>query len=398
MSMGHGAFYRDPLCRFYTEPSVSTLLVALLSDNKPIRVLDLASGTGTLSDAAGRRWQSGELVTVDIDPLCSPNRPAANRRHIIADALDPALPTLIEADKQGFDLTLCNPPFRLSEWRPAFGRILDDAGLARAFSHCRYVGTEALFVAQSLRLARGGGEIGLIVPDGLMTGRRTEGFRAALLCQHDIRSVVQLPRGVFKRTEARAFIVILDKGTPSRGRVALRRLDGSGVLSQRLWVDNVAAERRMDFDFHDASGLTGGPTLLDLGAEVIRGSLENPGSDSGGMPVFHTADFPEGFARVAHDLSGSAPSKRAKLVIAGPGDILVARVHRSLHLKVCGVAEGHATLSSCVFRVRVPTVVRDRVLSALLSDAGAEKLASTARGVGPRMLGKADFLEMPIPW
>lgn len=399
MSRGLEAAYRDPLCRFYTESTVSSVLVGLLSDRVPRRVLDLASGAGSLAEAASRRWTAGELVTVDIDPSRSQSSSFARRRHFIADALDPSLPSVVGAHHEGFDLTLCNPPFRMPEWRSGFERILEDAGLADAFSHRMHIGTEALFVAQNIRLTREGGEIGLIVPDGLITGRRAEGFRAAILASHDVRTVVQLPSQAFRRTDARAFILIVRKGVPTRGKVELRALGPDGALSRSIWIDKVAAERRMDFNFHQTAKRYVGPTLRDLGAIVSRGTLEAAFTRVGTLPVFHTTDFPPSDARTHHVLSGPDDFEPPdRLITAGPGDILVARVHRSLHEKVCGVSAGRAALTSCVFRLRIPSKDRDRVLSALLSEAGAESLASTARGVGPRMLAKVDLLGMPLPW
>lgn len=82
--------------------------------------------------------------------------------------------------------------------------------------------------------------------------------------------------------------------------------------------------------------------------------------------------------------------------IAEPGDILVARVDRALHEKVCFVASGRAAITDCVYRVRVLPEWRPRVLAALTSPAGRQALSALARGVGPRMLNREDLLDLPL--
>ena len=385
----------DPLCRFYTRPHVGDALVSMLGNvDRPARILDLASGAGALSMAAARRWGDADLVTVDLDPAAAFEGFGFKRhRHVVADALDADLPDVIASS--GFDLALCNPPYRMPRWRPGFERILGEAGLADAVTPAT-ASAEVLFVAQNLRLCRVGGRVGLLVPDGLVSGRLAASFRKVLLREHRVESVVQLPRGAFLGTDARAFIMVLEKGGATVGPVALRRFDRNGRLGPSRMVSRTDAEARLDFDYHAHAARGHGPTLRELGAAVVRGSIERPHQVA--APAFHTTDFPKGEDRLSHPLPALGWfGSQGSIVCAEPGDILMARVDRNLERKVCGIASGSMPISASIFRVRVPFDRQGAVLRTLLSVEGARRLAATARGVGARMLGKEDLLDMSLP-
>lgn len=140
-----------------------------------------------------------------------------------------------------------------------------------------------------------------------------------------------------------------------------------------------------------------GPTLHELGAAVVRGSCEPGGAVVGRELRFHTTDFPRvGLGSIALPLSPGA-RRPARVVLAEPGDVLVARLGRGLEKKVCLIVDGWAAPSSSDLRIRLPAGAGAEVADALLSPAGAARLAATARGTGARMLGREDLLAMPLP-
>ena len=382
----------DPLCRFYTRPIVGAALASFLDLPAGGRILDLASGGGALS-AAIAALSPSEVVGVDLDPHAHPVPiPGVRQTRIVADALDPGL--LDRIGRGGFDAVLCNPPYRAMPYDPGLPDLFARSGLAGALGGRRQSTMEAVLVAQALHLVREGGVVGLIVPDGIVSGRLARPFRQALLSGHQVRAVVQLPPSSFADTEARAYLLVVARGSGPSGRVSLGSLVG-GVLAPAIRVPPEDAVLRMDYAHH--AGRRAGPTLSCLGAEVARGSLEVPRARALGIRPFHTADFPAGEARADTDLSGFGIPDAAPYVAARPGDILVARLDRRLHRKVCGVSDGGAVLSAAVLRLRVPATRRREVLSALLSPDGEARLAATARGTGARMLGQADLLAMPLP-
>lgn len=113
--------------------------------------------------------------------------------------------------------------------------------------------------------------------------------------------------------------------------------------------------------------------------------------------VFHTTDFPgDGSAELAFPVHGEGALGAYRGTVAEAGDILIARVDRTLHRKVGIVRAGRAAITDCIYRVRVAEEARDAVLRALRSDQGADALSRAARGVGARVLNKRDLERLPL--
>jgi type I restriction enzyme M protein len=395
--------YRDPLCRFYTLPHIGDLLVSLMATRPtPRRLVDLGAGAGILSDAATRRWGQAEIVTVDMDSACAPDLRARFRRdriqhvHHTHDALDPDLPQIVSASGT-IDAAVCNPPYIRPEWRPGFERVLEEAGLADAFASTADVTAEALFLAQAVRLTNRGGSIGLIVPDGLITGLKTVDLRRLLLEKHRINAVVQLPRGSFKDTDAQAFILVFGNYVRRAPKVKLMRFDNLLGLSQPVVIDQQAAEHRLDYEFHAiAAGDTAYLSLSKIGAQITRGNINATWARSAGIGLFHTTDFNSSSSGRLSFPDAPLPTilSTRPAIVAEPSDILIARVDRRLHKKVSIVIAGRALISDCVHRVRVPENLVEPVYSALRSEEGARRLAAATRGVGARHLCKAELLDL----
>jgi len=118
--------------------------------------------------------------------------------------------------------------------------------------------------------------------------------------------------------------------------------------------------------------------------------------------VFHLGDFPKPMGeqamrivpkrfalgartalRVAHD---------ARLAI--PGDILIARVGRSLSDQVALVVHGPCVISDCIFALRATDSYRERLYRFLESDMGRLALGSAAHGVAARFMSKSNLFDI----
>lgn len=405
----------DPWGRYYTSPAVSRLLIECINVPKPELVLELGSGSGALCAAVASRWQAARLITVDTDKCPSKRQSAdsldksAQHIHFVHDALDEDLPNKIGVRLGTVDVAVCNPPYIRPRWRADFGSILEDAGLSGALASLRDAGADLLFLAQNLRLLRRKGKLGLILPDGLVTAERFSGVRRALLRQHLIEQVVQLPRGVFKGTEAQTYLAVLSKMAGETDQLTLRQLGSDGQLSSAVDVPQELAAKRMDYTFHaqasSAQRLQDGDRRIQVGdalTDVIRGSICS--SEIGGFPtaVFHLGDFakPDGENTIRivpqrFSLSDSvARTMRRNAHLAWPGDILLARVGRNLHNRLAMVVHGPCVISDCIFALRVTEEHRERLYRFLESDAGQHALAISAHGVAARFLSKRNVLEM----
>lgn len=392
------------LNRFYTRTAVGELLVDQLSAFVPRNVLDLGSGEGSLSAAVVGRWKGMTAVTVDLDLGIVQDlhdrledAGAEVHRHHVGDVLEPMLPIKLTQDGL-FDLAVCNPPFFRPAWKRDHADILQQADLGEACPSTSDATAEVLFFAQNLRMVRDGGKIALIAPDGLLTGWRTMAFRRAVMDRHAVDCVLQLPNHSFHDTEARCFVLIITKNAGPADEVKLLRYDASAGLSAPIMVSRADAETRMDFDFHAHRGGHAGriATLRQLGAEIRRGSLDTVARKNATYTTFHTTDYRSiENGLVTLDADPGLP-ENAKLVVAEAGDILMARVDRSLHEKVAIVASGRAAVTDCIYRVRVPAEFRTSVFDALRSSVGAASLLAVTKGVSARLLGKADLLDLPL--
>ncbi|MCK1607254.1 N-6 DNA methylase [Bradyrhizobium sp. 166] len=394
----------EALSRFYTKDFVSRALVALMRDEPSPYVLDLGSGPGALSHAARIRWEASSIVSVDIDRAAETHlralphlRRGGGHRHIVADALSLHLPSTL--NKVNFDAAVCNPPYREISWRPEFRVILEESGLGDLAGSAQYTSTEVLFLAQNLRIVAPRGQLGLVVPDSIVSGRKSRALRQTLLGQHRIERVVQLPRGSFSKTDAQAFILVLNKGQSKAKRTLLQRLYSDGSLSGGLAINRAQAEHRLDYEYYaqrnSPSSLQ--PSLSDLDAQVTRGSVENAiARDSWSSRwVFHTTEFPPDKGSISFPVQRSETFPPG-MIWAEPGDILLARVGRSLHKKVCFVERGRAPITDCVLRIRLQRQWQRAVFDALASAKGEARLLSVSRGVAARMISKQELLSMPL--
>ncbi|MBV1929703.1 MAG: N-6 DNA methylase [Gammaproteobacteria bacterium] len=395
----------DNLNRFYTRNTVGDLIVQQISELKhPCKILDLGAGDGSLSTAVAKTWNNSEIVTVDIDLGCKENLRTKISKvntsfhtHHTHNVFDYHLPTIL-AEHGEFDLAVCNPPFFKPEWSCNFSDILQSADMEDSCPSAADVTAEIIFLSQNLRLVKNGGAIVLIAPDGMLTGHRTIPLRRSLLSKHRVDCVIQLPSHSFHDTEARCFLLFLTKNAGSTEYVKLLSYNKDAGLSDPIFINRDDATKRLDYEYHatqksDGDNVT---TLRQLGAEIKRGSISTVEARQAYFPIFHTSDYnntEDGRIR----LSPPMPSLLEKrLVIAEPGDILMARVDRKLHNKVGIVVDGQAALTDCVYRVRLPAHTREKAFKALSSIKGRIGLQAISKGVSARLVGKADLLDLPL--
>ncbi|MEW9616578.1 N-6 DNA methylase [Shinella sp. S4-D37] len=390
----------DDLNKFYTRSAVGQLLCDHLDITQPRSVIDLGAGEGSLSVAVAERWPDASFVAVDIDPSSAPSLKerlnalgVERHEHFLSDVLSTKLESV--GGHGEFDLAVCNPPFFRPGWRREFTDFLDAANLGQAVPN-QEVNAEEVFLAQNILALRDGGTLAVIVPDGMMTARRSQRLRRALLLQHSVETVIQLPNNAFQDTDAYCFIMILKKGAGPSKEVKLLQYHKKTGLSEAIIVSAAAAESRMDFDYHvtHRSSPNDALTLRMLGADIRRGSLNSVELRAADYSTFHT----NGYDRPILNLEGEIPEEIAKkVVVAEPGDILVARIDRNFHKKVAIVEAGRAAITDCVYRVRIPEAFQQAVFTALRSPEGEAVLKASSKGVSARLLGKSDFLDLPLP-
>lgn len=407
----------DAWGRYYTSPQVSQTLVDAMTGVRPKLVLELGAGEGALASAAQRKWKSASYVTVDTDSAARASlRGLASKGfhiHHAHDALDDELADRIGVPLGSVDVGLCNPPYLRPRWRSSFGRILEDAGLSGALQSVHDAGADLLFIAQNLRLLRHRGKLGLILPDGLITGQKYRGVREALLRQHRVELVVQLPRRAFAKTEAQTYLLVLSKRVGETQNVTLSEMNDVGEISAPIAIPADRAMLRLDYAFHALRTAKTSPTdvphlqktLGDFVQELLRGTTSSNQIHACPVPVFHLGDFPAGTK------AASLPKVPARFIqsvdkvlplpggykVARAGDILIARIGRDLQEKVCLLPRGACVISDCVFAVRAAPEHREMLLAYLLSEDGRAALKAASHGVGAKYLSRSDVLGILLP-
>lgn len=406
--------HSDPWGRYYTSSDLSSSLVACIESRKPKVLLELGSGSGSLCSAAANRWRNAQLVTVDVDrqvaeSLASEGAGQVGKHsHFVHDALDEALSDKIGLRLGTVDVAVCNPPYIRPRWRSDFGKILEDAGLSGALASPYDAGADLLFLAQNLRLLRRNGKLGLILPDGLMTAERFGGVRQALLRQHMVEQVVQLPRGVFKGTEAQTYLAVLSKMAGETDQVKLQQMAPDGRLSEPIEVAQDLAAKRLDYTYYARPRIQGrsdGQQRIPVGTaltDVVRGSVCSSAISAFAAPVFHLGDFADraqGMAVRIVPKRFALSTRAAKVAVsqarlALPGDILVARVGRGLERHLALVVYGPVVISDCIFALRTTDQHRERLYRFFESEAGQQALARSAHGVAARFLSRTNLVEI----
>lgn len=385
---------------YYSRTATGLTLVRAMGKLPTSRIVDLGAGRGCLSLAAVQSWPISQLTTVDSDASVAKDLirsiaayPRTKHYHYAIDALDVDLPAIVARTRSAFSAAVCNPPYRLSEWKQAYEQILQAASFPSSIQP-RDLGASPIFLAQNLRLLQKGGCIGVIVPDWIVTGTAAAALRLWLTNFHGLSHVIQLPSGAFRGTETRAFVLVLRKHGGRLDHLVLQRADVNGEIKASLVLAQ-PQDGRLDFEYHSSKAVSRSSTtsLVSLKADIRRGTLPGKARKTFDR-VFHTSDFPSHCDSVAFPSFGTLPP--GNHCIAEPGDILLARVDRKLEEKVVAVSAGWAVLTDCVFRIRVPTDKRKATLSYLRSERGTEVLRSTARGTGARMLSKTELLRMPL--
>lgn len=405
----------DPLGRYYTANWVSETLVNSIDYDRPDLIVELGVGEGSLSNVAMRKWMNSQLLTVDVDTNVSKeNRLLSgirNHVHYNHDVLDKSLDKSIGVQFGSADIALCNPPFIRPRWRNGFKSILSDAGLSKSLFSIYDAGADLLFLAQNLRLLKKSGKLGLVLPDGLITGEKFRGIRQVLLKEHLIEEVIQLPKNAFLKTEAQTYLVVIAKENGPTKEVKLSTFYDNKLSQKVLVIKGDSAIQRLDYKFHlirDGKSYLRvnekrSIKLSELCEDISRGVISSNQIPYSEWPTFHLCDFPKDKANDGLKLPrGLRIAKKdlssvGKACIAKPGDILIGRVGRNLHNKICLLKTGYCIISDCVFRIRVDKEFQTDVFNFLKSKSGSQYLQSTAHGVGASYLNKQDVFDLPIP-
>jgi type I restriction enzyme M protein len=375
-----------------------------MSIETPTTVIELGVGDGALIREATQQWVSAKFFTVDIDAKSEGRLPlnfAKNLiQHHVGDALEHGLDKKIGVGFGTFDSALCNPPYVRPKWRKHFGEILEEAGLQSVLPKFGCVPAEVLFIAQNLRFLKVGGKLGLILPDGIIAGEKFSTLRETLTATHRIERIVELPRRIFRNTDAKAHIMVLSKNLSASESIQIQRLEADGKLSDVIELPSDKASSRLDYSYLASKRVISGKrelSIRDVVRLLKRGSFSSVERKNSSLNILHTTDFTTDRISVPKKfVTGKRLLKNCSFVYAEVGDILIARVGRNLSEKIWRVTSGAVIITDCILMLRVDPIYSDRVFDYLVSEIGRGDLTSIAHGVGANFITLEGVLNMKI--
>ncbi|WP_336293061.1 HsdM family class I SAM-dependent methyltransferase [Cronobacter dublinensis] len=394
---------KKSLGKYFTRDLISDLLISSLSIEEPNSVLDLGSGDGSLSKAAARRWDKANFFTVDIHVHTAINEkettlPLTNHKHFLLDALEPTLVRSMGINHEAFDLALCNPPFVKPKWNKKHLEFLVSSGYSPDIKGVMNVSAEVFFIIQNLLFLKKGGKLGIIIPDGFISGEKSKSFREYLLSKNSIDKVIKLPKNAFIGTHVQAHILIITKGYV-KDDISIETLSSLGCLKEKIIINKDDAVESLDYDFHKHKKplSISYKTLGEIGCKLYRGRYNSKECRESKFPIFHTVDFKSyerfiSFGSTEIDIKSIGENQ----IIAEEGDILLCRVGRNLASKISLVTAGKMPISDCIYKLSVPLEWRQIVFDFLCSEKGRLSLQARSKGTGAMYLAREMLLNLPV--
>jgi len=369
------------LNQYYTEHTYSDVLVHNLSIDLPKIALDLGFGKGNLLHAAKRRWKSLNLVGVDIDERNVNDAQSQKLIHALPfDGLNPDLPNIINDRFGDIDLLVSNPPYFSSDFDKNSKQILNSIGLLDCVSkNLKKVPAELIFLAQNLRLLSQNGELGIIVPAGLISGQRWHPVREFLFSNYVISNVIQLPTNSFKQTDAQTFILTIKHKVDAYESTSLSHINKLKILNVAL----IDAMDRADYNYYnELSSLSNEGKLSISDFDLYRGNKSHIELSKITNKYLHSTSMPELFTRKV--LTGP-PMNGAKNT--QPGDILITRVGRRCLGRTLYVDKGTIPISDCIIAVRPKTSqIGEKIWEKLSSPECRKYLVNASLGVSAKYI------------
>jgi hypothetical protein len=370
------------LNQYYTESVYSNLLVSNLITPAPSQAIDLGFGAGDLLHAAKRRWENLNLIGVDIDQF---NVAHANNSTSIKalhyDGFNPDLPEVILEKYGNIDLLVSNPPYFAKEVDANSRLILKKVGLNGCITRSsKKLPAELIFLAQNLRLLVSNSELGIILPSGLISGEKWIGLREYLFSEFNVSKIIQLPVNSFRKTDAQAFILILNQSKKDDSQFT----ELSHVSHQKLFNISVKeAIHRADFNYYHSCSRGFETSGLDESEFFItRGNTPHSELKYFAKHYIHTTEMlsqPSSFSLPNYEFKNS---RRAI-----EGDILLARVGRRCLGRVARVKNGSFPVSDCIIIIRPTSTFSGEKIWKKLSSSNAQRdLYDLSLGVGAKYI------------
>lgn len=409
--------------QYFTPEFVVEKALSLISVEKIGNIIDPAAGNGVFVKLASTKWKKSLVFGIDIDKeiiTCLKKLKLPNSFFFCANSLLKRTWMLPEIEKVlsegGFDLVVGNPPF--SSWfhRIEAKEILTNFELAKNNGNLkRSQAIEILFLELFVSLAKVGGFIVIVLPDGILSNPQNEYVRGFILKNTKVLHIISLPRNVFEDTSAKTSILILKKQEKSNLNYfsQLHDLEKTGKVNNTIKVSAKDLIKRMDYCYHhifnenplrklEDSGVEFRP-LKDFVVYCKTGKTlygEERKFSTKGIRFLHATNITDIGINYKKDERFIDPSGKMYFpsAYANVGDILFVRVGVGCAGRVAIVDtkddEGIATDYIHIFRVKN---INPYFLVVYLKTGFGKVLTNLLRhGVGTVSINKTDLFSIPI--
>jgi type I restriction-modification system DNA methylase subunit len=385
------------LAQYYTHDDISRLLLSKILVKNPRKILELGVGDGSLFRAARKKWKNSDIIAGDIDHnnINSLKEEFPTTKLYVINGLSSNLSSVLKIEVGSIDVGICNPPYMAIKKCAEFAEILENSKLGE-ISDYSHITSDLIFLAQNLLMLKDGGELGIIVPDGLLTCNHFRNFRKKIIENYKLKGVIELPAKIFKKTEAKTHILIIKKCESSYQKVPLYISNQQGDIINKISINKKDLTFRMDYKYHfwKTTNFLNGISLNDLGVEIYRGSKSKKELELLRSQFIHTTDLRGDFASSIFENN----LKCEKLRYAEKGDILISRVGKRCLGKILYVTDGTILISDCIYRLRIPIKHREKVILALNSEYGRNWIKAHSHGVCAKVISKSDLLNFRLPF
>ena len=410
--------------QYFTPEIAVKKALEFISTVDAVNIIDPAVGNGIFLKVASKIWNNAKLFGIDIDSSVIQNLEKANIPNSFYLTSDSLLKEIWETPEMkkiisngDFDIVMGNPPF--SSW---FQRIKEPSILANyRLAHrngklMRGQAIEVFFLELFIRLAKNGGYIIIVLPDGILSNPQYRYVRKFILKETEVKHIINLPRNIFRDTSAKTSILILEKKkNKSPGYLGhLYDFQKEGIFTDIIEVKSDDLVNRMDYYYYHYLKHSSLNELMNKRVKFItlRNFIvycktgktlygkERKFADKG-LRFLHATNITKIGINYKKDEKFIAPSSKMNFpnAYAKVEDILFVRVGVGCAGRVAIVDakedEGVATDYIHIFNVK--EVNPYFLVVYLKTKFGKDSINLLKHGVGTVSINKTDLLSIPIP-
>ncbi|GAB4300872.1 MAG: class I SAM-dependent DNA methyltransferase [Myxococcota bacterium] len=410
--------------QYFTPEFVVEKALSLVPKLDVKNLIDPVVGEGIFLRVASKFFRDADMFGMDIDDSVIwrlKKNPLPNARYFTTDALSDEMWKIGEVKEVlaegGYDLVVGNPPF--SSWfeRVESARLLSGYELAyRNNKLMKSQSVEALFLERFIKLAKNGGYIVIVLPDGILSNPQYKYARKFLLEKTKVRHILSLPRGVFEETSAKTSILVLERrgGGELNYKSRLSSLEKTGDVNNTILVEASDLIERMDWQYYRNLKRNRVNELIKRGVKFVplkefvvyckTGKTlygkERKFADKG-LRFLHATNITEVGINYKKDEKFIDPLGKMNFLSAHTkvGDMVFVRVGVGCAGRVAIIdsKDDEGIASDYIHILRVKEINPYFLVLYLKTKYGRDSINLLKHGVGTVSINKTDLMSIPIP-